>query len=53
MLVPSCSSILFSAKQDSEFINITIYVYVSLGIWTLACVLPTLDLKNPNCIGTI
>lgn len=53
MLVPLCSGIVFSAKQDSEFMNIMIHVNVSLGIWTLACARPTLDLKNPKCIGTI
>lgn len=52
MLPPLCSGILFLGNQDSQFINITIYVYVSLGIWILACALPTFDLKIPNVLST-
>ena len=38
---------------DCEFMNITICACVSLGFWTLALILPTLDLGDPKCVGTI
>lgn len=53
MLVPSRYGMLFSAKQNAEFMNVTTYIYVSFGIWTLACTFLTLNLKNPKCIGPI
>lgn len=36
-----------------EFMNIVICACVLSGTWALACVLTTLQLKDPKCVGTV
>lgn len=48
MLVHSCSHVLFSVKLDSEFVNIMILVFFSLGIWPLACACASLNPRDPK-----